>query len=220
MRQRLGAVFLLGLWVGGWGCASSNPNVRVRRLPDGRLQVEGPLAGPFQTQEELAEKACWLMTSQPGAANGYQGMEYCALHYYVPEDRAFYLSYLSDVGGSPQSGTKYCEIPRTLLDPTHKDIVILGGAHTHPYNRKFSSKDMSIRTRWNPTRFYDKSTGRIWDRQLMVFFLEKTGECRAYRYNNATRIIEALREGQWVSIGKTYNDDGDIQLFEGQDWLP
>ncbi len=125
MSTRWCWVLLTG-WLGStWGCSSPNPNVRVLRLPDGRLQVEGPLAGPFKTQAELAESACALMTRQPGASSGTVGIEYCALHYYTPEDGTFHLSYLSDVGGNAQSGSKYCELPRALLDPRHKDIVIL-----------------------------------------------------------------------------------------------
>jgi hypothetical protein len=54
----------------------------------------------------------------------------------------------------------------------------------------------------------------------MLFYREKTGECRAYLYNQTTRIVYALRNDQWVAIGKAYNDIGDIQMFEGQDWLP
>jgi hypothetical protein len=46
-------------------CSTPNPHVRVRRLPDGRLQVDGPLAGPFKTREALAAQACGIMTSQP-----------------------------------------------------------------------------------------------------------------------------------------------------------
>jgi hypothetical protein len=66
----------------------------------------------------------------------------------------------------------------------------------------------------------DKETGRVLQRELLMFYRERTGECRPYSYNNATRIISALREGKWVPIGQAYNDAGDIQMFEGQDWLP
>lgn len=131
--------------------------------------------GPFKTEEEMAEAACTRLTSQPGASNGAYGFEYCALHYYAQEDAAFFLSYLSDVGGTAAGGVKYCEIPRALLDVEHKDVVILGGAHTHPHNRQFSKKDMSTRAHWLPVRFVDPSTKRVWDRQLMMFVREKTG---------------------------------------------
>jgi hypothetical protein len=53
-----------------------------------------------------------------------------------------------------------------------------------------------------------------------LFYREKTGECRAYLHNQTTRTVYALRSGQWVAIGKVFNDIGDIQMFEGQDWLP
>jgi hypothetical protein len=220
MPGRVGWGVLIWLLCGAWGCSSTNPDVRVRRLRDGRLQVEGPLLGPFKTEEDMAEAACKRMTSQPGASNGAYGSEYCALHYYANEDEAFFLSYLSNVGGTAAGGAKYCEIPRALLDLEHKDVVILGGAHTHPHNRQFSKKDMSIRAHWLPVRFVDPSTRQIWDRQLMMFLREKTGECGAYIYNNATRVISSLREGKWVPIARAYNDDGDVEMLEGKDWLP
>jgi hypothetical protein len=66
----------------------------------------------------------------------------------------------------------------------------------------------------------DKETGRVLHRELLMFYRERTGECRSYSYNNATRIISALRAGKRVPIGQAYNDAGDIQMFEGQDWLP
>jgi len=209
-------------WVVGvvLGCSASDPNVRVRRLEDGRLEVDGPLAGPFKTTEELAERACVLMTSQPGASNGLYGFEYCALHYYSSQDDSYFLSYLSDIGGSRASGQKFCELPRALDDPGHTDAVILGGAHSHPHNRKFSGEDTSPKRHWRPTRMVDASTGRIWDRELLLFFREKSGECRAYRYNNTTRVVEALRDGQWTPIGEAVGEYGEVRMFEGRDWLP
>lgn len=178
------------------------------------------MMGPFRTEEEMARAACERMTAQPGAANGNHGFEYCALHYYSSEDDAFFLSYLSDVGGSRGGGTKYCEVPRALLDVEHTDVVILGGAHTHPHNRAFSDKDLSARAHWPPIRFVDPTTRRVWDRQLLMFFKEKTQECRAYTYNNATRLVSSLRAGQWIPIGRVSNDVGDIEFMEGQGWLP
>src|ERR1041385_835950 len=86
---------LLALLGGTPGCGA-NPNLRARRLPDGSLEVEGPMAGPYKTKEELATKACDIVTSQGGATGGYDGSEYCALHYYAPSEDAYYLSYLSD----------------------------------------------------------------------------------------------------------------------------
>jgi hypothetical protein len=158
------------------------------------------------------------MTSQPGASNGKHGFEYCALHYY--SKGSFFLSYLSDIGGERQGGRKFCTIPRSLDDPTHEDVLLLGGAHNHPHNRSFSNTDMSTESHWNPTRLMDKSTGRVFHRELLMFIREKTGECRAYSYNNATRVVAALRVGKWVPIAKAYNDAGDIQMFDGQGWLP
>lgn len=163
--------------------------------------------------------ACVIMTSQPGASNGIYGFEYCALNYYSPREKAYFLSYLSDFKSRPDTTTKTCSLPRLLDDSNHKDAIIVGGSHGHPHSRNFSRSDLSIWSNWNPTRFKDKSTDQIWDRHLMLFYREKTGECRAYLYNQTTRIVYALRNEQWVAIGKAYNDIGDIQMFEGQDWL-
>jgi hypothetical protein len=213
-------MLLLSLFGGPWGCAT-NPNVRVRRLDNGLLRVDGPMAGPYPTLEALATNACELMTSQPGASNGSYGSEYCALYYHSTSGGGYFLSYLSDIKSKLDSlNVKSCAIPTSLSDPIHEDAILLGGAHTHPHNRQFSPKDMSVPAHWTPTRFLDKETGRIWDRALLMFFREKTGECRAYNYNNSTRVVQALRDGQWIPIGRAYDDDGDLEMFEGKGWLP
>jgi hypothetical protein len=189
-------------------------------MPDGSIMVEGPLFGPFQTLEALALNACQIMTAQPGAANGLYGFEYCALNYYSPKAKGYFLSYLSDFKNRPDTAVKTCALPRLLHDPHHEDSIIVGGAHSHPHNRSFSRADLSIWSNWNPTRFKSPGSGQIWDRHLMLFYREKTGACSAYLYNQSTRVVQALRDGQWKAIGKAYNDIGDIQLFEGQGWLP
>jgi hypothetical protein len=190
-------------------------------MPDGSLKVEGPLAGPFRTLEELATNACELMTSQPGASNGNYGFEYCALNYYSPKETAYFLSYLSDFKKKLDSTTaKTCVMPTTVDDPSHQDAIIMGFDHTHPQNRKFSKPDLTAWARWSTTRFYDRGTGRVWDRHLMLFYREPTRACSAYMLDAATRVVSALREGRWVPIGEVYNADGDIRMFEGQDWLP
>lgn len=220
MRTKCCWLLLLPLLGSALGCASNNPDVRVRRLPNGRLQVDGPLAGPFNTLEELAEKSCDIMTRQPGASNGPYGFEYCALYYHSREENAYFLSYLSDIRGSWDPVIKSCTLPNSLNDPTHSNTILLGGAHTHPNNREFSARDLSAAAHWKPVRFFDTGTGKVWDRQLMVFFREKTGECRAYSYNNSTHIVSALRKNTWVPIGEVYNELGYIRLYEGKDWLP
>jgi hypothetical protein len=216
-RQVAGVLCAIGSLL---ACSSINSNLRAERMTDGSIKVEGPLAGPFRTLEELAMDACKLMTSQPGASNGIHGFEYCALDYYSPKENAYFLSYFSDFKSKPDTTTKTCTLPRVLNDPTHTDAIIVGGDHSHPHNRRFSRSDLSIWSNWNPTRFKEPNSEKVWDRHLMLFYREKTGECRAYMYNQATRIVYALRTEQWVAIGKAYNDIGDIQMFEGQDWLP
>ncbi len=223
MFRKLCWAGVLWLLSGLCGCSAPNPNVRVRRLPNGFLEVDGPLAGPFRTLEELAQNACEIMTSQPGAANGLNGIEYCALHYYSPKEDAFLLSYLSDKtsgGADWENSKKSCIIPRVLNDPAHPDALILGGDHTHPHNRQFSSLDLRVSSHWPPVRFVDPATKRVWDRQLLLFHREGTGVCLSYSYDNATRIVAALRNGRWIPIGRVYNDQGSIEMMEGMDWLP
>ncbi len=70
------------------------------------------------------------------------------------------------------------------------------------------------------SRFYDQQTGRIWDRELLVFFKEWNEVCRTYSYNYTTRIVSALRDGKWVPIGKAEGEYAEFTAFEGQDWLP
>jgi hypothetical protein len=214
---RAGALWVLCAML---GCGTPNPNVRVRRLPDKRLEVDGPLAGPFKTMEELAENACELMTSQPGASSGLYGFEYCALYYYSPAEKAFFLSYLSDISRTLPDGTKTCSVPSALKDPIHLAVIILGYGHNHTASRNFSRRDLSARSLWKPTRIAEKEGNKIWDRKTLVFFKEKDGTCSTYLYNNTTQIVSALRGGTWVDIGRVYNDQGDIQMFEGMGWLP
>ena len=214
---------LLCLLGGAWGCAG-NPHVSVRRLDNNLLQVDGPLAGPFERVEDLAAKACELMTNEPGASNGKYGFEYCALYYYSQDGKGFFLSYLSDIRSNLDPTTKSCEIPRELNDPSREDAIILGGIHTHPHNRKFSRGDLSAAAIWQPTRIATRGGTQVFDRTLLMFIKDQavqgSGTCRAYSYNNYTRTVSALRDGQWVRIGQVYNDAGDLKMFEGKDWLP
>ncbi|WP_224244979.1 hypothetical protein [Hyalangium gracile] len=212
---RVAALVVLGITMG----CGTNPNVRVYRRPDGLLEVAGPLAGPFRNTEELAANACKIMTSQGGATGGVHGSEYCALSYYAPGEDAFYLSYLSDVREKLDTkGSKTCSMPQALNDPSHSDAIIIGGDHTHPHNIRFSPGDLS--GTWRPSRVVDKKTGRVFHRELYLLYLDGGGVCRAFGYNYVTRIVSALRERQWVQIGRVYDESGNIQMFEGKDWLP
>jgi hypothetical protein len=113
---------------------------------------------------------------------------------------------------------KTCEMPSALRDLKRVNAIILGGGHNHPHNRAFSSAD--LRTTWNPSRAVDKLSGASFHRVLYLFFRERTGVCSAYRYDYASRIISALRERQWVPIGRTSDDDGNVRMLDGADWLP
>jgi hypothetical protein len=220
-KQRLLRWIVSGLLVihSGVGCSAQNLNVRVGRNSEGRLQVAGPLAGPFQDLETLARNACELLTRQPGADNGAYGFEYCGLYYHSPADSAFFLSYLSDLSSSLPDGSKTCTVPRLLDDPGHPDAIVLGSVHNHPHNRRFSENDLSAKARWRPTRIADKN-GRVWSRNTMMFHREKSGACSVYLFNNHTLTVAALRDNKWVDIGVVSGDQGYIQLLDGMDWLP
>lgn len=219
MSTRLLWTVLMGLLLEALLGCGTNPNVRSRRLPDKRIQVDGPLAGPFKTTEELAAQACEIMTSQGGASGGSEGSEYCAVHYYSLTEDAYYLSYLSDIRSKLDTREqKSCEMPRALNDLFHPDATITGGDHTHPSSRQFSPGD--LKGHWIPPRVADKQTGHVFQRELFLFYRERSGECRAYSYNYATAIVAALRDGKWIPIGQVSDDSGKFQMFEGKDWLP
>ncbi|WAM26953.1 hypothetical protein [Myxococcus sp. NMCA1] len=212
----LACTVALALSAGASACGT-NPNVRVRRLENGRLQVDGPLAGPFKTTEELAATGCELMTRQGGASAGPAGSEYCALNYYAPDEDAFYLSYLSDFRDRADTReAKTCSMPELLNDPERVNAIITGGDHTHPHNPRFSAADLS--GNWHPTRAVSPRSGRVLQRELYVFHKRGDAPCTAYRFNYATRIVTALRNGQWVPIGQVYDDRGNIRMFEGMGW--
>jgi hypothetical protein len=159
------------------------------------------------------------MTSQGGASGGSEGSEYCAIHYYSSDEDAYFLSYLSDIRSRLDTRQqKTCELPRALNDLLRPDAIVTGGDHTHPHNRQFSPGDLS--GQWNPPRVADSRSGRAFQRELFLFHRERSGECRAYGYSYATRIVSALREGKWVPIGQAYGSSGSIQMFEGKGWLP
>jgi len=71
-----------------------------------------------------------------------------------------------------------------------------------------------------PSRFLEKNTGRVWERELYAFYRNRDGVCFAYSYNYATRIVSALRESKWVPIGKAEGEWGTFKPFEGQGWRP
>ncbi|WP_233595833.1 MULTISPECIES: hypothetical protein [Corallococcus] len=218
--QRSCRLVRLGLLAMMVGCSTPSPDVRVRRLPNGQVQVTGPLAGPFKSTAELAGSACDLITRQPGASSGVYGIEYCALIYYSSAEDAFYLSHLSDIQGSGVGRTKSCLVPSSVDDPQHLDAIILGRGHSHPHNRRFSEPDLGEARRWVPTRIADARTGKVLRRELLLFYREQAGECRSYKYDYADRVVAALRDGVWVPIGSVNNDQGLIDLYDGQDWTP
>ncbi len=218
MTMRFHPLAFVAMTAGLLACGT-NPNIRVRRLESGRLQVDGPMAGPFKTTEELASKGCEVMTRQGGASGGVAGSEYCALNYYAPDEDAFYMSYLSDVRERPDTRqAKTCSMPQALNDPARVDAIITGGDHTHPHNARFSAGDLS--GTWHPARMVDSRTGRIFQREHYVFHRRGDGACTAYSFNYATRIVSALRQGSWVQIGHVYDDNGNIKMLEGMDWQP
>jgi hypothetical protein len=218
---------LAGKPSGVLGQQSLRQDEQTSRRADGRIEVEGPLAGPFKKTEELAAHACDLMTRQPGAdaRHGKHGVEYCALHYYAAEEDTYYLSYLSDIGGDGAGGSKFCKVPSSLHDLKRGEVIITGPAHTHSINIKMSDIDLGSGrpegfSPVGPARVFNKTTGRIWDRHLYAFYRDTDGKCFAFSYNYANRTVFALRKGKWVPIGRAEGPWGSFRPFEGQDWKP
>ncbi|MCP3139992.1 hypothetical protein [Pyxidicoccus xibeiensis] len=222
-------VAFLALLAGGLesGCATPNPLIKVMRLPNGMLRVDGPAAGPFSGTEDLAAQACELMTRQPGASSGRLGKEYCALWYYSVEEKAYFLSYLSDFGREDANGVKACEVPLALNHVASGQgetrTIILGPGHNHPHNREFSPQDMARQRDegWSPfgvSRFLDPGTNRIWERELFVFYREPDATCSSFKYNYATRGVYSLREGRWLLIGRAEGKWGTFKPIEGRGW--
>ncbi|AGC48924.1 hypothetical protein MYSTI_07652 [Myxococcus stipitatus DSM 14675] len=214
------------------GCNAPNLNVRVVTLPNGQLQVDGPLAGPFDTLEDLAENSCKLLTSQPGASamsasQAKHGFEYCALYYRTLEDQKYYLSYLSDIGGTRPNGEKFCAVPTAIHTLDRKTALLLGPSHNHPHNPEFSKGDLGKGRAegWSPlggvARVAEPGTQQVWERKLLLFYWDwRASVCRTFMYNYFSRVVSALRDGKWVPIGKAVGRDGDFQPFEGQHWIP
>ena len=88
--------------------------------------------------------------------------------------------------------------------------MLLGGDHTHPYPQGFSKTDVSNKAHGARDLFIDPVTHQVRGRELMLFFREKTGECRSFSYDNTTHVIAALHDGQWVPVGQA-DDEGNIQ---------
>ncbi|WP_235216859.1 hypothetical protein [Archangium violaceum] len=165
------------------------------------------------------------MSRQPGAdaRYGQYGKEYCALHYYSVEDAAYYLSYLSDIGGDGAGGSKYCTVPTSLHHLKEGEVIILGPGHTHSINMEMSHIDLGAGraegfSPLGPSRFFNETTKRVWDRQLYAFYRDTGGKCHAFSYNYANRVVAALREGKWIPIGKAEGYWGSFKAFDGQDW--
>ncbi len=186
------------------GCASTNLEVRARRLPEGAIRYEGELAGPYSTFERLVEKTCSRLTASLSSVSGV-GVHppgYCAGYFYSPEDRAFFISTVTAMMGTPESEQRSCALPRNLLDPDNtQEVVSLGGS------RPLASEQPA--SPWQPTSFLNQATREPHDRDLLVFNLEEPGTCVVYGYDHFRRLITNQRDDRFVIIGKV-NRDGAI----------
>jgi hypothetical protein len=117
-------------------------------------------------------------------------------------------------------------VPEALNDSRHKTALILGPAHTHSGTRELSRVDMGAdlapdETPVGPAKVFNEATGRVWERQLLMFHQEgKKEPCRAYIYNYATRAVSALRDGAWVPIGEAQGSGGAFKMYKGESWPP
>jgi hypothetical protein len=209
-------VALLLLALGGlWGCANNAGNIdfrlRPQRMPQGGVQYEGPMAGPYRSFTEMAETACERMSARPTAPNGIPPLGYCALFFNMPEDsRKWSFSHIAGMDGDAGGMERACALPEDPANPDDKSVLQLGGASDGP-NQHGDLKEL-----WRPTQFLNQRTATTWDYDVMVFSLEKSGKCSAYAYIAFRRDLTALRDGEWIPIGTLYTGEGVVQVLEGE----
>jgi hypothetical protein len=210
------AAALLLLALGGlWGCARSASNIdfriRPRQMPQGGVQYEGPMAGPYDSFTEMAETACERMSARPTTPSGVPPLGYCALFFSMPEDsRKWSFSYFASLDGNAGSMERTCVLPEDPASPDDKSVLQLGGASDGPNEHEGLEGD------WRPTRLLNQRTATTWDYDVMVFTLEKPGKCSAYAYIAFRRDLTALRDGDWIPVGTLYNGEGIVQALEGR----
>lgn len=199
-----------------WGCTSANLGVQAKRLPDGVIRYEGELAGPHDTFAQLVKTACGRLTAQRSTTplEGARHPGYCAGYFYSPEDKAFFISHITPMVGSPGSGERTCAIPRNLLDPDKtRELVALGGSGHPPSERIPPGQEASEEPRWRPTSFFNQETLQPHDRDLLVLDLMEPGTCTVYGYDHFRRIITAQHAGRFVIIGRVNHHGAISQAY-------
>lgn len=203
------------------GCAE---NSSVVRNEYGGLVVEGPLAGPYASPDEVVD-ALPLILEQPGATNGNYGVEYCAIIYRLPGGKQWYLSKLSSVVDVRHQveGKKSCEPVDEVRDPAAKTVrirrasnLVAGDAHNHPWLKAtsgFSDEDLKDT---NKRHWWITVEGEL----THIIRLLILADGRRYKYVLKTRIVFKWDPGRrtWNRIGVVRDESGFVTLDPGKDW--
>ncbi len=199
-----------------WGCATISNNhsnsleIRVRDDPNGPVQFEGPLAGPFDAMENWVEASCKSMMAQHASDTSILG--YCALTFISAEaGEKWFISHITRLNGDPSTAERSCSIPRNLLKPEEKEVLALGGAYAHQRGEAENTPKS-----WRPTLFFNQTTGETWGRDVTVFSLEKPGTCLVYDFNGISQIVNIWRDDRFFPTGTIYNDQGIIQALKSE----
>jgi hypothetical protein len=176
-------------------------------MPEGYIRYEGPLAGPYETYDEMADAACEHMSQPLGAGEANRALGYCALYFYSASDHAFFISHITRIEAEAPGVERSCAIPVDLLKPEQKHRVSLGGVR-EPSQGGGPEAPPS----WRPTRFLDLETQVAWDEDTLVFSLEQPGVCASYDYGYFQGEVSVRRGNKWFPLGKVFRE-GEVRML-------
>jgi hypothetical protein len=201
------SISLLLAFAPSWGCSRHvSLEVRAHLMPEGYVRYEGSLAGPHGTYDEMVETACEHISQAPSAGETRRALGYCALYFYSAADRAFFFSHITRLEAVTSGVERSCTLPVDLLSPGQKHRVSLGGIR-EPSQGGGPEDPPS----WRPTRFLDLETQAAWDKDMLVFSLEKPGVCTPYDYGYFQGEVSARRGDRWFLLGKVFRE-GEVRM--------
>jgi hypothetical protein len=199
---------------GAWGCAHTNLEIQAHRLPNGRIQYMGPLAGPYGDFRKLAEAVCETISTQPGVTNGSHHWGYCAPYFYSPEAHGFFISDFADAEGASDSPEKACTFAGSPPGLNNRATLLLGGAYTITGKESPTTASASAGALWRPTMFSDQSAREPWAQDVLVFVLEGRGACSIYEYNSLRRLVSIRHGNAWRPFAEVSNEQGIVKVLE------
>lgn len=197
---------------GAEGCASSRDALKIRVVddPKGPVRYEGPLAGPHDSMESLAEVACERMLEQPASSRDGRSWGYCAVFFSAPDEEGrekWFVGHVAALQAGGEASERYCVLPIDLVDPSRTERLALGGAYA----------SLPGRRDWHPTLFLNERTGMTWERDVLVFSLASPDSCRVSSYIGFSRVVTSLREDRFVPVGTVYNGRGRVEQLASAD---